>query len=208
MVSEGVDIKRLRILVYLPNARTELAFRQSIGRVVRTMGKTDLSRAYVIMPILDTLEKYAKRVEMEMKPIVLKGDKKPSLKVCPICEHSCKLSDKICTSCGHEFPTPKPQIIECSKCHAENPLSNKVCHSCGENLHAEFQVRLRDAYRDGAISIGIRLTEEDIALSKNLNPSIEKDILSSGSDVLISMWSRIPEEAKAKFINMVTEKKH
>ena len=36
MISEGVDIPRLRVLVYLPNANTELAFRQAIGRVVRT----------------------------------------------------------------------------------------------------------------------------------------------------------------------------
>ena len=208
MVSEGVDIKRLRILVYLPNARTELAFRQSIGRVVRTMGNHDMSRAYVIMPILDTLEKYAHRVEREMKSHFIKGNKKPSVKICPICENNCQLSDKNCTSCGHEFPCPKPQIIECQKCHAVNPLSNKTCHSCGENLHAEFQIHLRDAYRDGAISIGMRLSEEDIKLSKKLDPSLEKDILSSGSDVLISMWSRIPEEAKGKFINMIKQKEN
>ncbi len=208
MVSEGVDIKRLRILVYLPNARTELAFRQSIGRVVRTMGNHDMSRAYVVMPILDTLEKYAHRVEREMKSHFIKGNKKPSVKICPICENNCQLSDKNCSSCGHEFPCPKPQIIECQKCHAVNPLSNKTCHSCGENLHTEFQIHLRDAYRDGAISIGMRLSEEDIKLSKKLNPSLEKDILSSGSDVLISMWSRIPEEAKGKFINMIKHKEY
>ena len=50
MVSEGVDIKRLRVLLYLPNAMTELAFRQAIGRVVRTMDKDDDTRAYVVMP--------------------------------------------------------------------------------------------------------------------------------------------------------------
>lgn len=41
MISEGVDIPRLRVLVYLPNALTELAFRQAIGRVVRTCGPDD-----------------------------------------------------------------------------------------------------------------------------------------------------------------------
>ena len=67
---------------------------------------------------------------------------------------------------------------------------------------------MRDAYRDGAISIGMRLSEEDIKLSKKLDPSLEKDILSSGSDVLISMWSRIPEEAKGKFINIIKQKEN
>jgi len=45
MVSEGVDIKRLRVLVYLPHALTELAFRQAVGRVVRTGGPQDDTRA-------------------------------------------------------------------------------------------------------------------------------------------------------------------
>ena len=43
MVSEGVDIPRLRVLVYLPML-TELAFRQAVGRVVRTFGYDDISR--------------------------------------------------------------------------------------------------------------------------------------------------------------------
>ena len=65
MISEGVDIKRLRVLIYLPNALTELAFRQAIGRVVRTMGPDDDTRAYVIMPSTELLESYARRVEQE-----------------------------------------------------------------------------------------------------------------------------------------------
>ena len=32
MISEGVDIPRLRVLIYLSNSQTELSFRQSIGR--------------------------------------------------------------------------------------------------------------------------------------------------------------------------------
>lgn len=58
MISEGVDIKRLRVLVHLPNALTELAFRQAIGRVVRTQGHDDDTRAYVVMPCTETFEAY------------------------------------------------------------------------------------------------------------------------------------------------------
>ena len=68
MVSEGVDIKRLRVLLYLPHAQTELSFRQAIGRVVRTTGKDDRSRAYVVMPTHKIFEAFAKRVEGEMSP--------------------------------------------------------------------------------------------------------------------------------------------
>jgi superfamily II DNA or RNA helicase len=35
MVSEGVDIRRLRVIVYATNVVAELSFRQIIGRVVR-----------------------------------------------------------------------------------------------------------------------------------------------------------------------------
>ena len=62
MISEGVDIRRLRVLIYLPNALTELAFRQAIGRVVRTAGPADDTRAYVVMPSFETFEGYARRV--------------------------------------------------------------------------------------------------------------------------------------------------
>jgi len=41
MISEGVDIRRLRVLVYATNVVTDLSFRQIIGRVVRTDLKND-----------------------------------------------------------------------------------------------------------------------------------------------------------------------
>lgn len=49
MVSEGVDIKRLRTVVYLTNRLTELSFRQIVGRVVRTdvNNEDDHGRVYI-----------------------------------------------------------------------------------------------------------------------------------------------------------------
>ena len=205
MISEGVDIKRLRVLVYLPNARTELAFRQSIGRVVRTMGDNDFSRAYVIMPILHTLEKYAQRVEREMSPQANKIPPKSSSKTCPICDNACGISDKECLSCGHEFPEKREQFISCNSCKSLNLISNQNCHTCGSSLHTEFTIELREAYRDGAITRGMKLTEADIKASEAISPSLDKDVLSSGSDVLISMWSSLPQEAKASFLNIVNQ---
>src|SRR6185437_6383595 len=78
MISEGVDIKRLRILVYLPYAQTELAFRQAMGRVVRSLGEDDYSRAYVVMPTHRVLEEYARRVEREMSPTAAKEAQPPT----------------------------------------------------------------------------------------------------------------------------------
>ena len=50
MVSEGVDIPRLRVAVYATTVATELFFRQAVGRVVRwQQGRPD-QRAYVFIP--------------------------------------------------------------------------------------------------------------------------------------------------------------
>ena len=95
MVSEGVDIKRLRVLVYLPNAKTELSFRQAMGRVVRSVGIDDLSRAYVVMPAHPIFELYTIRVENEMGPAYAKG-KALTHKSCPVCEEEVALDAKIC----------------------------------------------------------------------------------------------------------------
>ena len=98
MVSEGVDIRRLRVLVYLPNALTNLAFRQAIGRVVRTNGPNDDTRAYVVMPSIKILEGYARKVEDEISP-VHKKESKITHKKCPSCHNKCKLSDTKCNNC-------------------------------------------------------------------------------------------------------------
>ena len=58
MISEGVDIKRLRVLLYLPNSQTELSFRQAMGRIVRTMGPDDDSISHVVLPTYKILENY------------------------------------------------------------------------------------------------------------------------------------------------------
>ena len=111
---KGVDIRRLRVLVYLPNALTNLAFRQAIGRVVRTNGPDDDTRAYVVMPSIKILEDYARKVEDEISPV---HKKEFTHKKCPSCHHKCKLSDTKCNNCGHEFPTKiNTRLKNCDNC--------------------------------------------------------------------------------------------
>jgi superfamily II DNA or RNA helicase len=50
MVSEGVDIPRLRVGVFASNVVTELYFRQFCGRFVRTIDGANDSEAYVFVP--------------------------------------------------------------------------------------------------------------------------------------------------------------
>jgi len=50
MVSEGVDIPRLRVGVYATTVTTELFFRQAVGRFVRWQAGRGAQRAYVFVP--------------------------------------------------------------------------------------------------------------------------------------------------------------
>jgi superfamily II DNA or RNA helicase len=50
MVSEGVDIPRLRVGVYATTTTTELFFRQAVGRIVRWSAGRGRQRAYLFMP--------------------------------------------------------------------------------------------------------------------------------------------------------------
>jgi len=50
MVSEGVDIPRLRVGVYATNTITELFFRQAVGRLVRWNARLGRQGAYMFIP--------------------------------------------------------------------------------------------------------------------------------------------------------------
>ncbi len=50
MVSEGVDIRRLRCLAWLTNRLTELSFRQLVGRIVRSQLENDHDSGAVFLP--------------------------------------------------------------------------------------------------------------------------------------------------------------
>jgi superfamily II DNA or RNA helicase len=66
MVSEGVDIRRLRVIVYATNVTAELAFRQIVGRVVRTdTANADDDHGYVVMPADPRLIELAERITGE-----------------------------------------------------------------------------------------------------------------------------------------------
>ncbi len=68
MVSEGVDIPRLRIGVYATTIRTKMYFRQFLGRVVRFRKSAVKNQvAYVYLPSDPTLRKLAEEIEEESR---------------------------------------------------------------------------------------------------------------------------------------------
>jgi len=66
MVSEGVDIPRLRVGVYATAAKTPLVFRQIVGRFVRTLAGRPLEHSYLFLPADGLLRMHAAEVEEEL----------------------------------------------------------------------------------------------------------------------------------------------
>jgi len=202
MVSEGVDIKRLRVLLYLPNAMTELAFRQAIGRVVRTMGKDDDTRAYVVMPSFETFENYARRVEDEMSPKARHEGGQERFKRCGECGQKCGLSATDCPVCDTPFPTIAERLKPCGQCEALNPRAAKECHQCGESFSHDIKITLEEALRDGAIARGMDIDEEEVREAENLAPLVRNRILGSGDHRLIKIIQTLPDESWARLRNI------
>ncbi len=59
MISEGVDIPRLRVGVYATTTTTELFFRQAVGRIVRHTAGVGRQRAYMFVPDDQRLRHFA-----------------------------------------------------------------------------------------------------------------------------------------------------
>ncbi len=192
MISEGVDIPRLRVLVYLPNALTELAFRQAIGRVVRTFGPDDDTRAYVVMPSFETFERYARRVEEEMPPSQ-RVSREPQSKRCPSCGAECGLGAPDCPGCGHEFPVAPPRFKPCPQCGALNPMSAAACATCGAAFATGFTLTLDEALRTGAIVRGMDLDEEEVREAETIAPRIRQRVLQSGDQKLVRILKVLPD---------------
>jgi hypothetical protein len=67
MVSEGVDVPRLRVGVYATSARTELFFRQVVGRFIRRTAAPKEQMSHVYLPADPTLKRLAAQVEEERR---------------------------------------------------------------------------------------------------------------------------------------------
>jgi superfamily II DNA or RNA helicase len=61
MISEGTDIPRLQVCCYLSRIRTELHYRQVLGRVLRRTGESD-AQAWLFMLAEPTLQGFAERI--------------------------------------------------------------------------------------------------------------------------------------------------
>jgi superfamily II DNA or RNA helicase len=74
MVSEGVDIPRLRVGVYASAAKTPLIFRQVVGRFVRTIAGRPGDMSWLYLPADPVLRRHAADVEGELRHVLRRKD--------------------------------------------------------------------------------------------------------------------------------------
>jgi superfamily II DNA or RNA helicase len=74
MVSEGVDIPRLRVGVYATAAKTPLLFRQIVGRFVRTTPGMAPTPSWLYLPADQVLRRHASEVESELRAVLQRDD--------------------------------------------------------------------------------------------------------------------------------------
>jgi superfamily II DNA or RNA helicase len=74
MVSEGVDIPRLRVGVYATAAKTALIFRQIVGRFVRAIPGRALDPSWLYLPADPVLRDHAQAVQNELAPLLRRRD--------------------------------------------------------------------------------------------------------------------------------------
>ena len=67
MVSEGVDIPRLRVGVYATAAKTPLIFRQIVGRFVRSLPSRPLEPSWLYVPADPVLRDHAATIAQELR---------------------------------------------------------------------------------------------------------------------------------------------
>jgi hypothetical protein len=74
MVSEGVDIPRLRVGVYATAAKTPLVFRQIVGRFVRTLPGRPIEPSWLYVPADPILREHASRIEEELRHVLARPE--------------------------------------------------------------------------------------------------------------------------------------
>ena len=94
MVSEGVDIPRLRVGVYATTTATELFFRQAVGRLVRWTRGTPRQRAWLFIPDDPRLRVLAARIA-EQRRHSLKRALDAALEQSPFAAPAARLAEQM-----------------------------------------------------------------------------------------------------------------
>jgi superfamily II DNA or RNA helicase len=120
MVSEGVDIPRLRVLIYATNYTTRLFFRQAIGRVIRGPEPP----AVVFLPADPLLLKYAAEIREERMEALRQAEESIDL-------------DEPFEPPVSTFRPVRGETFADGVIHAEGDVSQAEVDHAGEEIRAE-----------------------------------------------------------------------
>jgi hypothetical protein len=99
MVSEGVDIPRLRMVLFLSYTDSEMLFRQIVGRCIRYIaGQEDDTAACVVYPRFPVMSDFAERFEQESLAGKVLLEPRPEIHQTD--EADGGVGEKQCTQCG------------------------------------------------------------------------------------------------------------
>ncbi len=169
MVSEGVDVPRLRVGVYATSARTELFFRQVIGRFIRRTPAPKDQMSHVFLPSDPTLKRLAAQIEEERnhalalepqgEPVAERAEREPADEAFRALWSSARRDDDVLqtTQPGEALQlfaeaAPAPSAALAAFTTTEPPVVKESAH--------ERRERLRDERR-ALVSVIARATGEE-----------------------------------------------
>jgi len=147
MISEGTNIPRLHVCCHLTRVKTELYFRQVLGRILRSSG-TDGETAYFYMPAEPNLVHYAQRLAEDIPAMdVIKFE---LMSTPPM------ITDDA-PSAVTNTPAPKLGLAinaDSNSCEHESPTSTDLQSSSLAQSY-ESTVNVFGRFREELISLGI-----------------------------------------------------
>jgi superfamily II DNA or RNA helicase len=187
MVSEGVDIPRLRVIINLSQAETELYFRQLGGRAIRSAGSNDYSRAYMIIPEIDSFVQFARNYEEEQGVI-------PPPPQNPDAPERLRAGQGVA------------QNWTCDDCGALNPNGTTVCHNCGASPRQfTFSIDQAIGDRDGVIARGIELSEQETREGESIAVDIAIFDREQHPGAAAVLFNLMPPEGMARIVGLFSE---
>ena len=75
----------------------------------------------------------------------------------------------------------------CPNCGTNNPVGAKKCCMCGHSFSSEFNLKLDEALRTGAIIRGMDIPELEVVLAEGMAENVRAAILQSGDARLIKL---------------------
>ncbi len=183
MVSEGVDVPRLRVGVYATSARTELFFRQVVGRFIRRTPTPKEQMSHLFLPSDPTLKRLAGQIEEErnhalsLEPageeLAERAERTPAEEAFRALWSSARRDDEVLqtTQPGENLalfsdatPAPPPALAAFSTTAAAAPEAPESSH--------ERRERLREERRALVAAVARRTGEEH----RTVNARINRDV--------------------------------